>query len=139
MRATTVFIRGAVGHPFVTSRINGCYSPTQEKSSDGRILYSKIGDDSICIEHRLGDWEVKNVSGKGTALCFACFKGADCALEACVAPNWRVSMNEQWHHQPSVQLVSGDEAQRAVSDRFLTFNPKCSNPQKKYCTSALCT
>ena len=72
-RAGPVFISGATGPAAVF--INGFYGVTEEKSLDGRLVLSKRGDPSVCIEHRRGQWEVKAVSSKGKAACFACVAG----------------------------------------------------------------
>ena len=48
-RAAPVFISGATGPK--AEFINGYFLPTEEKGLDGRVLYSKRGDDSMCIEH----------------------------------------------------------------------------------------
>ena len=55
-RAGPVFISGAAG--MYSAGINGFYSVTEEKSSDGRVVLSKRGDPSMCVEHRRGHWEV---------------------------------------------------------------------------------
>jgi hypothetical protein len=62
-RAGPVFISGATG-PAAAS-INGFYGVTEEKSLDGRLVLSKRGDPTTCIEHHGGEWQVKDVSNKG--------------------------------------------------------------------------
>ena len=64
MSVGAVFISGAAG--LHSARINGFYTVTEEKSSDGRVVLSKRGDASMCIEHFAGVWQVKRVSSKGT-------------------------------------------------------------------------
>ncbi len=141
-KATDVFISGATGHN--AARINGHYVPTQETGLDGRILYLKsdfevnydeegIFDDRdssvdhakgfMCIEHRSGDWEVKHVSQRGTALCFACFKNG-LSLETCTSRLWRAVRivgpdQMELHDDRNIKLVSGEKAMKAV--RCLNF------------------
>ena len=120
-KATCIFISGATGPN--AQHINGHYSPTQERGLDGRILYRKEDchkqdcDDSICIEHLShteGVWQVKRLSCKGTDECYAVLQSA-CALEACTSCVWWVGIAGEWHEHPSVKMVSGGEAKRAVS------------------------
>jgi hypothetical protein len=107
-----VFISGAAG-PKAAS-INGCYVVTEEKSLDGRLVLSKRGDASVCIEHRGGQWEVKDVSNKGKDLRWAYVAGG-CALEDCASRVWRVYHGKGWDDQPSVKMATGREAERQVS------------------------
>ena len=64
-RAGPVFISGATG--LYATRINGFYGVTEEKSLDGRLVLSKRGDPTTCIEHHGGEWQVKDVSKQGQA------------------------------------------------------------------------
>ena len=108
-----MFISGATG--VNAARINGFFEPTQEKGLDGRALYAKRGDASACIEHYGGDWQVKPVSSKGTANCWAYVEGG-CGLEACTSRVWKVGDGKGtgFHDAPNVKLVTGAEAQRQV-------------------------
>jgi hypothetical protein len=81
-RAGPVFISGATG-PCAAS-INGFFVVTEEKSLDGRLVLSKRGDPSVCIEHYGGAWEVKPASFKGKDGCVAYVAGG-CALEDCAS------------------------------------------------------
>ena len=139
-KATDVFISGATGPN--AARINGHYVPTQETGLDGRILYLKSDFDMtydeesffdgrdasvdhakglMCIEHRSGDWEVKHVSQRGTALCYACFKNG-LSLETCTSRLWRAVWIDQmdqidqmeWRDDRNMKLVSGEKAMKAV-------------------------
>ena len=139
-KATDVFISGATGP--TAALINGHYEPTQETGLDGRILYLKsdfdvnydeedVLDDRdasadnakglMCIEHRSGDWEVKHVSQRGTALCCACFTNGS-SLETCTSRLWRAVWIDQidqidqmeWHDDRNIKLVSGEKAMKAV-------------------------
>ena len=107
-----MFISGATGPLAV--KINGFYAPTQEKGLDGRVVYGKCGDGSMCIEHYAGKWQVKRVSNKGTYACFARVTGG-CALEACTSRVWRVGNGKTFEDQPSVKAVTGADAEREVS------------------------
>ena len=82
-----VFISGATG-PWAAG-INGFYGVTEEKSLDGRLVLSKRGDPSVCIEHYEGDWQVKADWSKGSGICMACVAGG-CALEDCTSRVWKV-------------------------------------------------
>ena len=115
-KATAIFISGATGP--AAAIINGPYSPTQERGLDGRILYCKSGNASICIEHHGGAWQVKPVSFKGKDECCASVPGA-CALEACTSRVWRVGDGKALHNQPSVTMVTGADAEQAVCGNFL--------------------
>ena len=114
-RAGPVFINGATG-PHAAS-INGFYVVTEEKSLDGRLVLSKRGDPSVCIEHRRGTWQVKDVSSKGKAGSKAYVAGG-CALEDCTSRVWKVDDGVPEHpliEQPSVKMATGGEAERQVS------------------------
>ena len=106
-RAAPVAISGATGE--YAAWINGVLEPTQEKGLDGRVLYRKRGDPSICMEHREGQWEVKPVSGKGLANFYAYVAGG-CAAEACTSRMWKVTFDgATFHDAPSVQMVAVSE------------------------------
>jgi len=77
-------------------------------------VYSKCGDASMCIEHCGGVWQVKPVADKGKDECSAFVTGG-CALEACTSRVWSVWDGKTFHDQPSVKMVTGAEAERAVS------------------------
>ena len=111
-RAGPVFISGAAG--LQSAAINGFYTVTEEKSCDGRVVLSKRGDASMCIEHFAGRWQVKPVSSKGTSVCKASVQGW-CALEDCTSRVWRVDNGKEWEEQPSVKMATGSEAERQVS------------------------
>ncbi len=111
-RAGPVFISGATG-PQAAS-INGFYGVTEEKSLDGRLVLSKRGDPSMCIEHRGGLWQVKSVSSKGTSACQA-FVAGGCALEDCASRLWRLNNGKEINDQRSVKMATGSEAERQVS------------------------
>ncbi len=110
-RAGPVFISGAAG--MNSAGINGFYSVTEEKSSDGRVVLSKRGDANMCIEHFAGKWQVKDVSSKGKDVAFASFQGG-CALEDCTSRVWMVYNGKEGEDQPSVKIVTGKEAERQV-------------------------
>ena len=114
-RAGPVFINGATGPH--AAFINGFYGVTEEKSLDGRLVLSKRGDPSVCIEHHGGVWGVKPVSSKGKSAGFAYVAGG-CALEDCTSRVWRVYDGVPEHpliEQPSVKMVTGRESERQVS------------------------
>ena len=106
-----MFISGATG--VNAARINGFFEPTQEKGLDGRVLYAKRGDASMCIEHIAGLWQVKYVSDKGKNNSHAHVAGG-CALEACTSRVWRVWDGVRHLDAAGVKLVTGAEAERQV-------------------------
>ncbi len=106
-RAAPLAISGATG--LNTALINGVYEPTQEKGLDGRVLYRKRGDPSMIMEHRGGIWQVKLVSSKGKAGCWAYVAGG-CAAEACTSRMWKVSFDGPPHQDArSVKMVAESE------------------------------
>ena len=111
-RAGPVFISGATG-PHAAC-INGFYGVTEEKSLDGRLVLSKHGDPSMCIEHRGGKWQVKDVSSKSKAEGMAYVAGG-CALEDCTSRVWKVGNGKGFDDQLSVKMATGREAERHVS------------------------
>ena len=113
-RAVPVFISGATG--MHAAAINGFFEPTQEKGLDGRVLYAKRGDASVCIEHYGGKWRVKPVSDKGTNNCSAYVAGG-CALEACTSRVWWVHDGKVFHDAPSVKMVTEAEVRRCCALR----------------------
>ncbi len=112
-RAGSVLISGATGS--LASVVNGYYEPTEEKGADGRVMYVKRGDGSVCIEHFEGDWEVKSISNKNLKLRFAYVPGR-VAFESCTSKEWMVydSTEDKFFKQPSVKMVTGAEAERQV-------------------------
>ena len=111
-RAGPVFISGAA--VLRSAAINGFYTVTEEKSSDGRVVLSKRGDASMCIEHVAGLWQVKTVSSKGTGVLMAFVQGG-CALEDGTSRVWSVYIGKELEDQPSVKMATGSEAERQVS------------------------
>jgi len=123
--ATPVFISGAAG--LVAARINGPYAPTHVRALDGRVVYRKIGDDSVCIEHRTNEyrtidcegvslWQVKLVSGMGTDRALAAVEGGS-ALDACASGVWKVVCESGVaQEQTGFTMLTGQEAQQAVSN-----------------------
>jgi hypothetical protein len=109
--ALHVFISGATG--VNAAGINGAYYSTGE-TSDGHPLLTKRGDASMLMEHRDGDWEVKAVSEKGMASCYAYVAGG-CALAACTSRQWKVFDDEIFSDAPGVKMETGAEAERKVS------------------------
>ena len=129
-RAGPVFISGATG-PHAAS-INGFYVVTEEKSLDGRLVLSKRGDQSMCVEHRGGQWKVKDVSDKGRAECNAWVAGG-CALEDCTSRVWRVLNDKGWGDQPSVKMATGREAERQVSGGCMRAHAHASEAAAPRC------
>jgi hypothetical protein len=109
--ALVLYISGATG-PFAAC-INGIYDRTSE-TSGGYALYCKRGDGSVCMEHRGGRWQVKNVAHKGKGNCLAYVAGG-CAAEACTSRQWKVTFDDKaFDDAPLVKMVAGAEAERQV-------------------------
>ena len=125
-RAAGLVISGAIGSR--AEGINGYFAATQEKGLDGRVVYGKCGDASVCIEHRAGAWQVKDVSDKGSAVCHAYVTGG-CALEACTSRVWRVYDGKAHVDQASVKIATGPDVEREVSGC-------CMRPQQRTTTPA---
>ena len=103
-RAVPVFMCGATG-PY-SAMIDGFYEATEERGSDGRVLYQKRGGDGVWIEHLEGEWQIKHVSEKGTKS-NAAYVAGRCGLEACVSLVWN-----QWDlkHKSSIKMYTGHDA-----------------------------
>ena len=106
-----IYISGAEG-PFGAA-INGGYDRTKEMS-DGYPVYRKRCDAGMCIEHRQHLWQVKPVSNKGKPFGYACVIGG-CALEDCASRIWDVAVGQDSQGQLSVKMITGAEAEQAVS------------------------
>ena len=99
----------------VNSVINGLYLPTQEKGQDGRVLYRKsdeCGDEALYIEHDDDNWWVIDRLGASRA-----YIEGGCALEDCHSLIWKVSDGDDFVDQPSVQMVTEEEAKFQASGR----------------------
>ena len=112
-RAGLVFLSGAQG--VCALKVNGLWRATEERLQ-GRVVYVKVGDDSLCIEHLGGIWQVKSLSDRGKNTAWASFPGG-CALEACTSRVWNVSDGKIHVPQPSVKMLFGADAEREVSCR----------------------
>ena len=90
-------------------------------------MYRKIGDDSVCIEHRTNEnrtkdcegvslWQVKLVSSMGTDRALAAAEGGS-ALDACASGVWKVVCESGVaQEQTGFTMLTGQEAQQAVSN-----------------------
>jgi hypothetical protein len=118
--AAVIFISGATGR-FATL-VNGPYAPSQLNGSDGRRLYRKIGDDTICIQHRSHAdrslWRVQRAEQKDTDYCVALIDGG-CALHSCSSRVWRIHNGEEFQEQPDVEMVTAVNAEQKVSSDVL--------------------
>ncbi len=112
-RAGPVFVSGATGA--LCSVVNGYYEPTEEKGVDGRVMYRKVGDGGVWIEHVEGHWGIKYASVKGETDNEAFIVGC-CALETCASRVWKVLDHSAdiFFEQPSVKIVTGAEAEQQV-------------------------
>ena len=125
-RAAGLVISGATGS--CAAGINGYFAATQERGLDGRVVYGKCGDASMCIEHRAGQWWVKDVSDKGRDEYYA-FVAGGCALEACASRVWSVWNGSTGKDQASVKIATGPDVEREVSGC-------CMRPQQRTTTPA---
>lgn len=118
--ATVIFISGATGR-FATL-VNGPYAPSQLNGLDGRRLYRKIGDDTICIQHRSHAdhslWRVQRAEQKDTDSCVAFIDGG-CALHSCTSRVWHVHNGAEFQEQPNVEMVTAVNAEQKVSSYVL--------------------
>jgi hypothetical protein len=95
---------------------NGVYYRTSE-ISNGYSVYKKLDGTLLCIEHSEAttNWQLKDLSSKGRNWCSAYVQGG-CALEDCTSREWCVHSGVTHINQPSVKMLTGAEAERAVSD-----------------------
>lgn len=119
--ATVIFISGTTGR-FATL-VNGPYAPSQLNGLDGRRLYRKISDDTICIQHRSHAdqslWRVQRAEQKDTDYCVAFIDGG-CALHSCTSRVWHVHNNgAEFQEQPNVEMVAAVNAEQKVSSNVL--------------------
>jgi hypothetical protein len=105
-----LFISGATGPN--AAAINGGYIRASEVNG-GHALYSKRCDPGMCMQHVVGIWQVKPVTLKGTAACYAYVAGG-CAAEDCTSRPWKVTDGATFQDAPLVIMVSESE----VSCRF---------------------
>ena len=117
-----MFLSGAQG--ISASWVNGFWRASAERQG-GRVVYVKVDNASMCIEHLWGEWHLKPVSDKGQNCCYACVPGG-CALEACTSRVWTVLDGGTFVPQASVKMVCGADAEREVSRRRLCA--RCSAP-----------
>jgi hypothetical protein len=109
----------------VNSVINGLYSPTQETGQDGRIIYRKIGDDSWCIEHYEGEWQVKAESDKFSGSYVASVEG-DCVLEDCQESNWRVYNSKGKLKYQNAKILTEEAHSQVSAYGNLTLEPSAA-------------
>jgi hypothetical protein len=118
--ATVIFIGGATGR-FATL-VNGPYTPSQLKGWDGRRLYRKVGDDTVCIQHRShadhSFWRVQRAEQMDTDYCVAFIDGG-CALHSCCSRVWHIHNGTEFQEQPNVEMVAAVNAERKVGSDVL--------------------
>jgi hypothetical protein len=106
----------------VHSIINGLYSPTQETGQDGRIVYRKITDEALCIEHYDGRWQVKAESDRCSGSHVASVEGG-CALEDCREFHWSVyNSKKKLKVQNDVKILTEEEAKSQVGSHINHLN-----------------
>ncbi len=106
------------------SDCRGFFIPTDRKSLDGRVVYLKCGDGSMCIEHLHGMWQVKSVKDmcKNTR---EVFSPGGCALDACVSRQWFFKNAEISGYRKSrsgKHLVTQDNVNSATDLSFADCN-----------------
>ena len=83
-----MFVSGATGA--LCSVVNGYYEPTEEKGVDGRVMYRKVGDGGVWIEHFEGFyWSIKHSSVEGKVYVSAYTCGWQ-SLESCASNVWKI-------------------------------------------------
>jgi hypothetical protein len=133
-RAVPVFISGATG--WSSECINGFFAPSRENGPDGRVIYMKCGDNSMCIEHRGGSWQIKGVSYR-IRDSFSAKVPCGCSLQACGSRKWSVldhKLTKLVFVEQTLTIETGPDVARKVSSQ-----PQASHPIYVHPTSdALC-
>ena len=109
-----MFVSGATGG--LCSVVNGYYEPTEEKGVDGRVMYRKVGDGGVWIEHFEGHWQIKYGTAKGKGNSKAFLLNCYCALESCASRVWQVldPGAAKFFKQSSLKISTGAEAEQQV-------------------------
>ncbi len=125
-----MLISGALG-PYAET-INGLFSPSSEKSLDGRVVYKKCDSSHMILEHCGGHWAVKPVWAKGQ-FSFQCAVVGGCAFELCVGREWFVAHGNKVWQSASLTITFGSGVENQVisltnamqNDRFahVLFTP----------------
>ena len=107
-----VFISGATGGN--AAKVNGLFEPSEEKSSDGLVVYKKRNDASIVLEHCDCRWQIKPALKKGKDVGFAQV-GGYCELQATKWSIWQVADSGAFQNQETVKMSTGAEAEAQAS------------------------
>ena len=105
----------------------GLYVPTATKGLDGRIMYLKSGDDSMCIEHFHGTWQLKRVDDQHKDAKIAFLPGG-CTLDACTSRSWYLlssSYSSRYSESRSMKLVSRADVECAADLNVAGFKVGC--------------
>jgi hypothetical protein len=139
-RAAPVLVSGATGWNFAA--INGFFAPTLEKGLDGRVVYSKCGDASVCIEHCVGMWTIKSTQDKLKSDCSEATVEGGCSIEACASRTWSLGNANGSRTVQSLKIETGPEVERQVSSRhalLTSFSPTAlSRPFDAWCAHCRC-
>jgi hypothetical protein len=112
-RAVSVVISGATGP--LSNFVNGLFYPSREVGADGRRIYKKRGDDSVCLEHVEGYWSVKPMSVKGTPNYYASVQGNSALLD-CSSRRWMLGDGKGSSiPNPAIRLVSQEQYTRETA------------------------
>ena len=125
---SVVFISGAVGD--YSACVNGGYDRTSE-TFIGFPVYTKRGDESMFIEKsRNGDnqWGVKDLSDKGSNYCCAIIQGGLKNFGLSAGARIFVPEGSGWAAQSKAKMLTGQEAERAVSRPVFKDWPATQSP-----------
>jgi len=111
-RSGPIFISGASVSE--AAAMSGYYEPAVELGMDGRVIYAKYGDSSVCIEHFADFWQVKRNEDKGNNTCMASVAGG-CALVDCSSRVWSKTSPSGPYEDFGMKLLAGDDAEQEVS------------------------
>ena len=112
-RAVSVVISGATGP--LSNFVNGLFYPSREVGADGRRIYKKRGDHSVCLEHVEGYWSVKPMSVKGTPNYYANVQGNSALLD-CSSRRWMLGDGKGSSiPNPAIRLVSQEQYTRETA------------------------
>jgi hypothetical protein len=113
-----VLISGATG--FYAESINGFFTPSSEKSLDGRVVYKKCDCSAMILEHCCGHWALKPVWAKGQSS-MQCAVVGGCAFEQCVGRDWYEANRGKWQSAILTITVGSGVDKQVLSKRILKY------------------
>jgi hypothetical protein len=128
-RAVPVLISGAAG-PYEKS-MNGLFTPSSERSLDGRVIYKMCHSAHMIIEHHDGQWAIKPLPDKGVGAMQGGVVGG-CAFESCNGRVWFVGNSGKWEEQPEVAISFGVDVEVQVKLWHARYNVTPPSFQPRY-------